>query len=163
VPPSGTYTVSTRVVADECGTAAASEHRGLMIAAAVEAGVVTLNVPLPTGSMSGSPITARSNFTLGHAAGARETSPEPRCPGYVVTRRTELRNTGALGFDIVATTSYGDAGECGGAVPQRCTTSLVHHFALTEFACAAECSRGHRFVADPRGGPPQWHVECRCP
>ena len=163
LPPSGTYAVATRVVADDCGIATASTQRGLLVAAAAEQGVVRINVPLPSASPAGATTTARSDFTLGAAARVHETTPDPACPGYTVTRSTELRNAGASGFEVAATTSYGDAGTCASAAPQRCTTSVVHQFTLSEFACSAECSRGHRFVDDPLGGPPQWRVECRCP
>ncbi|MBK8714841.1 MAG: hypothetical protein IPN32_08860 [Deltaproteobacteria bacterium] len=161
-PPSGTYSVSTRVVTDDCGVATASTQRGLLVAAAAEHGVVRINVPMPTASPGGATTTARSDFTLGAAPRVHETTPDPACPAYTVTRSTELRNAGAEGFEVVATTSYGDAGACASAAPQRCTTSVIHQFTLTEFACSAECSRGHRFVDDPQGGPPQWQVECRC-
>ncbi|MFO0637000.1 MAG: hypothetical protein U0168_29570 [Nannocystaceae bacterium] len=85
-------------------------------------------------------------------------SAAPGCDGADVDATTSVLEV--TGDQFVIETALVHDAACDPDAPRECTTRLRHHYVLQEAMCAADCTRGERFV--PGAAPPRREIDCRC-
>lgn len=165
-PPTGEYSVTARVVSDDCRPAyqPPTAAWSAVVQAGAERGYAKVNVPLSAVPPSSAVATnARSDAVIApRKAVTGTTTPSPACPGYTRKRTVEVVGASSARFTIAITVEHGDASACSGVGPSKCTTKVEQSFELARAFCPAECTRGIVFRRGD-GGAPSADVDCRCP
>lgn len=165
-PPTGEYSVTARVVSDDCRPAyqAPASPWSVVVQAGAERGHAKVNVPLAAVPPSSATAThARSDAVIAPRKPVSGTSvPMPACPSYTRKRTVEVVDASSTRFTIAITVEHGDATACSGLWPSKCTTKVEQTFELARAFCPAECTRGLVFRGGD-GGAPAADVDCRCP
>lgn len=166
-PPTGSYDVSMRVLADDCSPAyVAPPSWRQQVFAAAENGAGKVNIPLsavpPSTSTRSS---ARSDFLMetGYTV-RRQMKPAGGCDALAIDYVYTVQKMSPAGFELVVDVEYGDAGACAATTPTSCSTKVQYDYALVESQCAAECTRGS--LPTPRASihdDKDANVDCRCP
>ncbi len=173
-PPTGEYTVTERVVSDDCRPAyKPPEPWTASVQAGAERKYAKVNVPLVGIPSSNARTNDRSDAVIEPRKTVKETVvPFPACKAYTVTRSLDIVEASSKGFKIAVTVEHGDASQCSSTQPpSKCTTKVEQSYALTRAVCAAECTRGFVFhVRDggapgtmDGGGSAPMEADCRCP